>query len=63
VLNINVSLQFADTIILNIGTQLVQCTWIYNAGLDVCPRCILKYGKLFKYRPTLGNWHLTLLLT
>jgi len=42
--NINVSLQFADTIILNIGVQLVGRAWLYYTGLDACPRCIYKYG-------------------
>jgi len=31
-----VSLQFADTIIVNICTQLVR-EWLYYAGLEVCP--------------------------
>jgi len=39
VLNINVSLQFADTIV-NIDAQLVRPAWLYYAGLEVCPSCI-----------------------
>jgi len=35
-----VSLQFAHTIILNIGAQIVRRAWLYYAGLEYSPRCI-----------------------
>jgi len=38
-LNINVSLQFADTLIVNICAQLVWRAWLYYAGIEVRPRC------------------------
>jgi len=42
VMKLCVPLQFADTIIVNICTQLVRRAWLYYAGLEVCRRCILQ---------------------